>query len=139
MTSSFSHAHDDNPETVAATEHGRVERCRHCGALLLHFGNAVLAMHATDLALLRDAVERHCRRSSRASGGRCIEFVMGDSGVGFAFDRAEITELDALLEETTDQVAARMLSNDGFESTGESMQLPKPLIRRLGRYPDARA
>jgi len=139
MTSSFSHAHDENPETVAATDHGRVERCRHCGALLLHFGNAVLAMHATDLALLRNAVERHCRRGVRANAGRCIEFVMGDSGVGFAFDRAEIAELDALLEETTDQIAARTMSDESPGSIGGSMQLPKPLIRRLGRFPDARA
>ncbi len=139
MTSSFSHAHDENPETVATTDHGRVQRCRHCGSLLLHFGNAVLAMHATDLALLRDAVGRHRRRGVGANAGRCVELVMGESGVGFAFDSDELEELDALLEETTDQVTMRTMTDGGHDSVAEPMELPKQIARRLGRFPDARA
>lgn len=101
------HAGDDRYEPLFETDRGRVLYCDCCGSLQLHFGNAILGLNATDFdplrhtirALEHDALQvgaggrpRQARARERAT------LFVGDSGVGFAFDAGELTELHRLLE-----------------------------------------
>ena len=130
------HSHDARPDLVAATPLGRITRCSSCGALHLRFGNAVLNLDATDLSALRLAVE-NSRRKERArlsrADQRTIELYIGESGVGFAFNRAEISELEQLLDD-----AERRIESGVFDSV-KVIALPSPIQRRLQRFPNAPA
>jgi hypothetical protein len=130
------HSHDARPDLVAASPLGRVTRCSTCGALHLRFGNAVLNLDASDLSPLLVAVENSRRkeraRSSRADR-RTIELYIGESGVGFAFNRAEIAELEQLLGE-----AERRIDSGVFDSA-KVIAMPSSIHRRLQRFPNAPA
>jgi hypothetical protein len=130
------HSHDARPDLVAATPAGRLTRCSSCGALHLRFGNAVLNLDASDLSPLRVAVENSRRKErgrSVRTDQRTIELYIGESGVGFAFSRAEIAELEQLLDDAERRIES------GMSDSAKVLPLPSSIQRRLQRFPNAPA
>ncbi len=121
------HGHGRRPEIVARSVHGRVTRCDDCSALHLQFGNAVLSLDPTDLPTFHGAVRTSATAGPRGTAGRrSVELYVGESGVGFAFTRDEIAELDALLSS-----AEQWLAN------GRATALPTSIERRITGRPNA--
>jgi hypothetical protein len=87
-------------DALFATTHGHVRRCDCCSQLEVRFGNALLALLPEDLPHVLDqlrAAESHAGDVT-ASGGRGeVTLLLGDSGSGWVFDRAEAAELHRLV------------------------------------------
>lgn len=103
------HTGDDRYRPLFETDRGCVLHCDCCGGLQLHFGNAILGLSAPDFDPLREtirALEQDAGEWSRAvvlpgrtrTGRERATIFVGETGVGFAFDADELTELHRLLE-----------------------------------------
>jgi len=93
--------HDDGRYApVFETTRGRVLCCPGCGRLQVRFGNAVLGLDDEELTEFRAAVAAFDRDAGAAGPHRQDHavFYAGDTGLGFAFSRAETAELHRLLE-----------------------------------------
>lgn len=84
---------------VFETKRGSVMRCRCCGRLLVRYGNALLTVDADDFEQVRTAVAAF-DSDAPATGSWPVDHAVlhaDKTGVGFAFNRAEIVELNRLL------------------------------------------
>ena len=90
------------------TVHGHVRRCPCCRLLEVRFGNALLAVDADDLPdVLDQLVEAESQADARADAGASappdapvsgeVTLLLGDSGSGWVFSRAEAAELHRLV------------------------------------------
>lgn len=89
------------------TTHGHVRRCPCCSLLEVRFGNALLALATDDLPHVLDqlgaaesqAGEHPGAEAPPAAGGAGgeVTLLLGDSGSGWVFSRAEAAELHRLV------------------------------------------
>lgn len=84
------------------TVHGHVRRCPCCTQLEVRFGNALLAISADDLPAVLDQLgaaeaQADVRAGLAAPVGEEVTLLLGDTGSGWVFSRAEAAELHRLV------------------------------------------
>lgn len=96
---------------VFETARGRVLRCACCGALEVRFGNALLALHATEFAEVLASVAAYDAPGDDDQGvppDRPCVLYLGNSGCGWTFTPDEAAELHRLLAGSRLLLAARV-------------------------------
>jgi hypothetical protein len=113
----------DRYELVCQSAHGAIQRCRCCGAVRVRFGNIVLGLDDTGFQTFCDVIAATRRgevprdgagdviprgfNSMSPTGNHRVGnhkvadesvFYLGDSGLGFVVTRAEVEELDELVQ-----------------------------------------